>query len=303
MSNPDKGQKTTFSTTTFGFGPEKISYVIWNFGDGAMSKGQSLSTTHTYTLAGTKTVTQNIMLTNGQQMTNIITLYIVDKANFLSYALLSLPNVLIGNRGQQISFTNYIVGDKSRTPLLYLRQSDPDHTQQLSGANKLPFTTSQSYQSNSIYHPQTTAFINQCEQLQSSTTLTIHGNDMCLEAKIGNTLKKAYHCDLDRDSIPDMCDEDIDNDGKPNLLGIITSENASCTYGPDNTNNDVLSKHFKHICSLDNAPFTSNKEQLDLDGDGMGDVDSGFQNLDIINDGDQDGIIDAQDLCPSIHGM
>gem|GEM_PF-4858417 len=34
---------------------------------------------------------------------------------------------------------------------------------------------------------------------------------------------------MDKDSIPDMCDTDIDGDGKPNLLGIITNPNQ-CNY-------------------------------------------------------------------------
>ncbi|MEI7918830.1 MAG: hypothetical protein WCH65_01065 [bacterium] len=56
------------------------------------------------------------------------------------------------------------------------------------------------------------------------------------------------------------------------------------------------------MCSLDNAPFDSNPDQLDLNQDGVGDSQS---NKDIIGSGemidsDGDGIADNQDLCPTI---
>jgi hypothetical protein len=73
---------------------------------------------------------------------------------------------------------------------------------------------------------------------------------------------------------------------------------------------------------LDNAPFDSNADQLDLNGDGVGDADttisatnlgaanngnlaemSGSSILDISKDNDGDGVSDLQDLCPTINGM
>jgi hypothetical protein len=35
---------------------------------------------------------------------------------------------------------------------------------------------------------------------------------MCLEAKLNGTLNTTYKCDMDKDGIPDICDDDIDGD-------------------------------------------------------------------------------------------
>ena len=54
---------------------------------------------------------------------------------------------------------------------------------------------------------------------------------------------------------------------------------------------------------LDNAPFTANQDQLDLNGDGIGDADTRFTGTQTTTDTDGDGIPDTQDLCPLINGM
>ncbi len=88
---------------------------------------------------------------------------------------------------------------------------------------------------------------------------------------------------MDKDGIPDICDTDIDGDGKLNLLGIINFENKDCSYGINNSENtndkgnnninqETITKHYQGVCSLDNAPFYINPDQLDLNEDGIGDV-------------------------------
>ncbi|MEI7558077.1 MAG: hypothetical protein WCJ45_04570 [bacterium] len=39
-----------------------------------------------------------------------------------------------------------------------------------------------------------------------------------------------------------------------------------------NLNEGILSNHYEDICALDNAPFTYNPDQLDLNQDGIGDL-------------------------------
>ena len=41
-------------------------------------------------------------------------------------------------------------------------------------------------------------------------------------------------CDLDKDSIPDSCDSDIDGDGITNIVGIVTKDLANCNFSLEN---------------------------------------------------------------------
>jgi hypothetical protein len=34
---------------------------------------------------------------------------------------------------------------------------------------------------------------------------------------------------MDKDGIPDVCDDDIDGDGRPNLIGLLLFENDDCS--------------------------------------------------------------------------
>lgn len=151
-------------------------------------------------------------------------------------------------------------------------------------------------------------YIDQCTYLRNQSTIAIQGTNACLDAKINDTLKETYRCDKDGDGIPDVCDNDIDGDGIPNLIGLIAFENKDCSIVIDqndpkmNINLDMLKKHYQGVCSLDNAPFDSNADQLDLNQDGIGDAQEKAPVLGSGEalDSDGDGIPDAKDLCPAI---
>ena len=79
-------------------------------------------------------------------------------------------------------------------------------------------------------------------------------------------------CDLDKDWIPDVYDGDVDWDGIPNLLGLVTKEREDCRLVVwENVNKTLYEKHF-WICSLDNCPFRANPEQTDLNVNGIWDL-------------------------------
>jgi hypothetical protein len=45
--------------------------------------------------------------------------------------------------------------------------------------------------------------------VQVSLTQLVEGSNLCLDL---DKAKSKFHCDMDKDGIPDICDTDIDND-------------------------------------------------------------------------------------------
>lgn len=52
-------------------------------------------------------------------------------------------------------------------------------------------------------------------------------------------------CDMDKDKIPDSCDDDIDGDGVKNLIGIVQNTYPNCAFTGENVNFDILNKHIQ----------------------------------------------------------
>ncbi len=301
-------EKILFDTKTYNIIQNDILSVDRDFGDGIQQSNTTLTLEYAYTQPGKKVITQTITLTDGKKLTNMLTMNITDKTLLSSYALLMKPSTLIANIGQKINFSTHIIGKMINTPITQILEFSDGITQQKPWSEKMPSLFVHSYQKNWILTPQDSMYINQCTYLKNQATIAINGIDSCLDAKIQWNMKVAYKCDLDGDGIPDVCDIDIDNDGVPNLLWIINFENKDCSYESDsskpnaNLNQEVLAQHYQWVCSLDNAPFSINPDQLDLNQDGIGDAQAETPILGSWEalDTDGDGIIDSQDLCPTI---
>ncbi len=303
ISNPEIKEKILFDTKTYNIRQDDIVNVNRDFGEGNKINNTTLTMEYAYTTAGKKAVTQTITCTDGTTLTNIITLQVTDKTTLWSYALRMIPSTLIANIGQKITFTSDIIGNMMGNPLTQIAEFADGTIQQKPWTEKLPSVFIHAYQKNGSLTPQDSIYINQCTYLKTQATIAIKWIDSCLDAKIQGKLKESYKCDLDGDAVPDICDTDIDGDGVINLLGLINTETKNCAYSRENLNQAVLIKHFQSICSLDNAPFNSNADQLDLNQDGIGDVYQ--ETIWIVGSGeiidtDNDSIPDNQDICPTI---
>lgn len=307
-ANPEINEKVLFDTKTYNINQDDIVKVDRDFWDGNKKSNTTLTMEYAYTTPGKKIVTQTITLSDGKVVTNIITINVEDKTLLTSYALVMTPSSLLTNIGQNINFSTRIIGTLLKTPLTQITEFGDGITQQKAWTEKLPSLFVHNYQTNGSLTPQNSMYIDQCTYLKSQATIAVQGTNSCLNAQIQGTLKDTYRCDLDGDQIPDICDTDIDNDGIQNLLGLMNFENKNCSYASNpnvanaNLNQEILAKHYQSICSLDNAPFTNNPDQLDLNQDGIGDIQSDLQIVSSgeIVDTDNDGIIDTQDLCPTI---
>lgn len=307
-ANPEINEKILFDTKTYNIAQADIVTVDWDFWDNTKKSNTTLTLEYTYKKAGKKIVTQTITTKDGKKLTSIITINVVDKSLLWSYALLMTPSTLIANIGEKINFSTSIIWSFLKTPLIQIAEFSDGILQKKSWTEKLPSLFVHSYQKNWSLTPQDSMYIDQCTYLKNQATIAINWSDSCLVAKTQGTLNTTYKCDLDKDGIPDVCDDDIDGDGVKNLLGLINFENRDCSYESDpnkpnaNLNQEILTKHYQSVCSLDNAPFNSNADQLDLDLDGIGDVQNTTRALGSgeIVDSDGDGIADTQDLCPTI---
>lgn len=112
--------------------------------------------------------------------------------------------------------------------------------------------------------------------------VTVLWGDFCMPF---NMSYRAWHCDMNQDTIPDVCDSDIDWDNLPNQLGLIRYENVDCSYNSTNTNPVTYTGAW-----WDNCPFVFNPNQW------LCVPFTWSQNIDT----DGDGILDPVDQCPTI---
>ncbi len=312
----NKYDTVVFDTKLSNFTSRSISSILWDFGDGTTKETVTTQTTHDYQSVWKKVVLQTIYLRDWTKLQNMVTLFVSAPNLFTSYWIQLLPSSLDISVLQKFSFSVIPLWDGFSDILFANIMPDESSfsTINLKTKTTFPFKQTYSYTNPWIYYPQTNLSLDQCSQLSAQATLSIWWEDFCLSAKLDGKLS-SYIWDIDKDGIPDICDDDIDGDGVKNLLWIIQPGFPSKTnYSKELQNPDqdlihttILQQHFKWICSLDNDPFTQNIDQWDIDNNNIGDTfESLFDTTNILSslipiaDKDWDSIVDNKDSCPII---
>lgn len=302
---PKKWQTIYLSTKISWFTEDEINTIEWNLWNEEIKNNRSLSLEHIYNSAWAHVIIQKIILNDGRELQNFLTLTIRDDSLETSYTVETSINNLISN---VFSYTNFKLNNIGFLPEILLilnRYSDWSTDKSYEDLTNWPKYFEYQYNKEWVFFPKTSVFVNECISLDNIATIAIANSDICLTAKLNWTLDQ-FKCDMDKDNIPDICDDDIDGDGMQNLIWLIDFELPDCKINSDNLNNDILKLH-NNICSLDNCPIYENKDQMDLNNNGRWDQCDNVFNLlnnnywnNWIIDSDWDWIPDNLDACPEI---
>lgn len=194
--------------------------------------------THTYNIIGPRVIKQKITLTDNAQRENFITIYIEDPELLKSFGLNLTPSKLISVNNTEINFTPTILGDTiTKTPTIQMKRDDTQ-TALIDGIHKITHR----YDIPGIIQTDYTVSINQCLYLHEQQTLIIQDTDVCMSYLLN---PKQAMCDMDKDKIPDTCDDDIDGDGVKNLIGVVQNTYPNCAITGSTINQDILDKHIQ----------------------------------------------------------
>lgn len=263
---PIKGDEVGFSTKIKGFKYKDIKEIIWDFWDGKKIRNKNIVQKHVYNTVGAKLVKQKIVLHDGRVVEVVITVHVVDPKLSRSYFLNQSLKKLIW-KVEDLVRINYIKARNQKEEDIVINNGNWQK-----GYKKLPIFVEDKYYIWWEYKPWVRGWVAEHSiKLISTSTIQVLPDSRCHLAYKNWTLKK-FRCDFDKDWIPDICDDDIDNDGKKNSLDLIKKENDDCSFNDDNVNRDILDDNWDYSWWLDNCPFKKNKEQKDKNNDWIGDV-------------------------------
>ncbi len=297
---PTIWQPVKLKTLIQGFDTKQVQSVSRDFGDATNLGGKSLNTIHIYLKAGIAIVRETITLTDGQVLTNIIQLNVVDKQadNWFMANLIVSP--LVGTTKD--SFFFQLIPNNPKTIKSLSRHFGDGQTKQASADGLKQLHT---YSKAGTYLVAVVATLLDGSQPSYGWQVTVTSVDPCLGLIKSDWTNQTYQCDMDNDGTPDMCDDDIEGDGYINPVGLLLFEKDDCSIW-DNLNMPLLEQYgnqSNNDPSLDNCPLTSNAGQENTDSDQYGnvcDTDPSIPNTNNNNDNDNDGIPNHLDILPNV---
>jgi len=306
---PKKWENLKLSTNIFWFEKEDIKNIEWNRWSTQIEKNKLLENEYIYNSAGTRVIIQKIILNDGRELQNFLTVSVRDENLENSYAIQASINNLVSSVFSNIGIKVNNIWYIPKILLLLNRYTDKSSEKTYENLDNRPKVFEHQYTKEWIFYPKTSVFVDECISLDTTATIAITKQDVCMEAKLNWTLDQ-FKCDMDWDWIPDICDDDIDGDGMPNLIWLIDFENEDCSINLENINKDILMLH-NNVCSLDNCPTFENSNQMDINNnwrwDQCDNILNWFNNNNMLDnkendivDSDWDWIPDHLDACPLI---
>jgi len=239
-----------------------IENIIWDFWDEITKTTNSISTEHAYNKSWSYGVKASIYTKEWKIIDNFITEKIIDipdNKTDKAFGALLKADTLEQQIWKEIKFT--ILPDG-------FTENDIDKVIWNFWDNVIE--KKQTLKNNHTYYKNwsktitANIILKNKENIIVSLTESIYWQDICL-----NWLKQ-LKCDMDKDGIKDICDEDIDGDWINNLLWIIKFEDKNCYITNKNIDTKKLSD--KNWQNTDNCPFIQNNDQIDVNSNGVWDA-------------------------------
>ena len=223
--NPNVWDNVVLSTNIIWIKESDIKNVLRDFWDWIEERTKTLNTYHNYSIMWQHVIVQTINFIDWSKIQNYITVYVRDKTIENSYAIQVIPNWIIWAVGWNMTFNEDRIWSLPNI-LINLNKYQEWQTEKLyENLNIRPKTFGYKYNIWWIVTPTFIVYVNECIDLETTSTLIISEEDICFNAITNNSLWK-YKCDMDSDWTPDICDDDIDWDWIKNLIWIIKYENA-----------------------------------------------------------------------------
>ncbi len=128
---------------------------------------------HAYTQPGKKVVLQTIHLTDGVNITSMLTINVVDTSALASYALVVTPSALFATLGDSVTFTPRVIGTPLATMIMQVQDFGDGTTQKNADIQKKSDAVKHAYSINGTALPTETIFIDQCNYLKTQATIAV----------------------------------------------------------------------------------------------------------------------------------
>ncbi len=229
---------------------------------------------------------------------NVLTVYVQADSDAQTTIFNATP--LSASVGEQLSF-DLLLQELVRNDVSLIDWNRGDGTEeQIVAPLNTDFSQSHAYLTPGSHTVEATVFTHQGAVYINEMTVYAEGGDLCIDG-IDELV-----CDLDEDSLPDLCDIDLDGDTHQQRLTLLLYETPACDFTV-NVDQDELMDYYEYVEQSgtgDNCPFVANEDQANQDNDRRGDLCDADplepQEPEEDNDQDGDGIEDNADGCPMV---